>query len=286
VSPEVWPHTAPHTLREVLREKEAAMPTTRRSGLAIHYELVGSGPPLVLLHGGFASSGTWRLEGYVEALQVDHLLVLADARGHGRSDKPHEAASYSTSNEASDVLAVLDEVGLSSAALCGFSMGAITALRVAACHPARVDAVAAISSDPEGVGFADLPAAKSDDSWAQRFEREGMAWIVADLEREGRHAWARLVEQGDPVAMAAMLRGPVEPIPQRLKDLAAPSLFAWGEQEVREGDEAILPVGARFLVVPGADHVGTLERSDLLIPEIRSLLAGIRSEPIATPGAR
>jgi pimeloyl-ACP methyl ester carboxylesterase len=138
------------------------MPTPRRSGLAIHYELEGSGPALVLLHGEFASSETWRMEGYVEALRDDHLLVLVDARGRGRSDKPHEPAAYANSCMASDVLAVLDEVGLASAALRGFSMGAITALRVAACHPDRVDVVAAVNCDPEAVGFADLPAGEAD----------------------------------------------------------------------------------------------------------------------------
>ena len=48
------------------------MPTKRRSGLAIHYEIEGSGPPLVLLHGGYPSSELWRLDGYVDGLRDDH----------------------------------------------------------------------------------------------------------------------------------------------------------------------------------------------------------------------
>jgi hypothetical protein len=44
-------------------EEEPTMPTTERSGLAIHYEVEGSGLPLVLLHGGFTSSELWRLRG-------------------------------------------------------------------------------------------------------------------------------------------------------------------------------------------------------------------------------
>ena len=111
--------------------------------------------------------------------------------------------------------------------------------------------------------------------------------MVANLEREGRPELARLVAETDPAAMAALLRGmdQVEPTPQRLKDLAVPSLFAWGEQELREGDEALLPAQARFVVVPGADHVGAFQRSDLLIPEIRSLLAQVRSAPVTAPVA-
>ena len=152
------------------------MPTTRRSGVTIHYELDGSGPPLVLLHGGYTSSELWRIDGYIDGLRDDHQLVLIDLRGHGRSEKPHDPNAYRFSRLATDVVAVLDEVGLSSAAVCGFSLGANTALRMAACYPDRVDAVAAIGSDPEAVGFADLPTeGDSDDTRAQIMEREGMA---------------------------------------------------------------------------------------------------------------
>jgi pimeloyl-ACP methyl ester carboxylesterase len=227
------------------------------------------------------------MAGYVAGLRDAYRLVLFDARGHGQSATPHDPAAYRCSLLAADVLAVLDEIGLASAALCGWSLGAAVALRIAACYPHRVNAVAAIGANLGWVGFADVPPGAADDTWAPRFEREGMAWMVANLEREGRPELARLVAETDPAAMAALLRGmdQVEPTPQRLKDLAVPSLFAWGEQELREGDEALLPAQARFVVVPGADHVGAFQRSDLLIPEIRSLLAQVRSAPVTAPVA-
>jgi len=252
------------------------MPATRRSGLAIHYELDGSGPPLVLLHGGFTSTELWQIDGYVGGLREERQLILIDLRGHGRSDKPHEPEAYRLSRLASDVLAVLDEIGLVSAAICGFSLGANTALCVAACDPDRVDAVAAIGSDPVAVGFSDLPSEEEDDDPRPlRFEAEGMGWLVAKLEREGRPARARLVSGADPLAMAAWGRAIVEAIPQRLADLAMPSLFTWGEREIEGWATPPLPPGARLLVVPGADHVGTLERPDLVLPELRSLLAQV-----------
>ncbi len=64
------------------------------------------------------------------------------------------------------------------------------------------------------------------------------------------------------------------------------SLFVWGEQDLHEGDEALLPAQALFVVVPGADHVGAFQRSDLLPPEIRSLLAQVRSAQDAAPVPR
>jgi len=262
------------------------MPTTRRSGIAIHYELEGSGPRLVLLHGGFSSSAFWRIDGYVDGLRDDHELVLIDIRGHGQSDKPHEPEAYWSSLLASDVLAVLDEVGLASATLCGFSLGANIALRVAACLPDRVDAIAAIGSGPGQVGFACLSPEEEDDTWAQRFEQEGMAWMVARLEREGRLARARLVGQADPLAMAAWWRGwyHVEPIPNRLTDLEMPSLFAWGEVEIEGETLPPLPPGARLVVVPGADHVGVMESPDVILPELRALLASAAISRAISPG--
>ena len=259
---------------------EPTMPTTERSGLAIHYEVEGSGLPLVLLHGGYTSSELWRLRGWVESLREERQLILVDLRGHGLSDKPHDPAAYRVSLLASDVIAVLDDLGIASAAVCGFSLGAVAALRLAASQSDRVDAVAAIGSDPASVGFADLtPEADEDDAQAQRFERDGMGWLAAKLEAEGRPDAARLMAQADPLAMAAWLRawGADTPLSQRFADLSMPSLFAWGEREIEGWDVPALPPGARLVIVPGADHPGVLERRDVMLPELRVLLASARS---------
>ena len=259
---------------------ELTMPATERSGLAIHYEVEGSGLPLVLLHGGYTSSELWRLRGWVESLREERRLILVDLRGHGQSDKPHDPAAYRFSVLASDILAVLDDLGIASAAVCGFSLGAEAALRLAASHPDRVNAVIAIGSDPAAVGFADLPREEAEgDAQAQRFEREGMGWLAAKLEAEGRPDAARLMAQADPLAMAAWLRawGQDAPLPQRFADLSTPLLFAWGEREIEGWDVPVLPPVARLVIVPGADHPGVLERRDVMLPEVRALLASARS---------
>ena len=64
------------------------MPFATNNGLRIHYQIEGSGPPLVLQHGFTGSINGWRRYGYVEALAGDYRVVLVDARGHGQSDKP------------------------------------------------------------------------------------------------------------------------------------------------------------------------------------------------------
>jgi pimeloyl-ACP methyl ester carboxylesterase len=250
------------------------MPTTQRSGVAIHFESEGTGPPLVLLHGAYSSSETWRLWGYVGALRNERRLILIDARGHGQSDAPHDPAAYRLRELAADVVAVLDELGVASTPICGFSAGANTALWLGACATDRIDAVAALSPGPERVGFTDVPAPPPDDDLAERFDQDGMAWLVAKLEAEGRLGSARIVARTDPLSMAALLRGldMVDPIDVALKTYPVPLLVAW--EELVEGDQELLPPGARLVVVPG-DHVGLAERSDVILPELRSFLTSV-----------
>ena len=88
------------------------MPYVERDGVRIHYRVEGSGVPLVLHHGFTSRLDRWYENGYVEALQDRYRLILIDARGHGKSDKPHEPAAYQTERRVADVLAVMDAVGI------------------------------------------------------------------------------------------------------------------------------------------------------------------------------
>jgi pimeloyl-ACP methyl ester carboxylesterase len=70
------------------------MPYATNHGVRIHYEVEGEGPALVLQHGGIDCVETWYELGYVDALKAAYQLILIDARGHGASEKPHEASAY------------------------------------------------------------------------------------------------------------------------------------------------------------------------------------------------
>jgi pimeloyl-ACP methyl ester carboxylesterase len=62
--------------------------------------------------------------GDASALAPDYKLSLLDARGHGRSDKPHEPVADESSLFVGDILAVLDQLHIAKAHFCGYSMGA------------------------------------------------------------------------------------------------------------------------------------------------------------------
>jgi pimeloyl-ACP methyl ester carboxylesterase len=132
------------------------LPTTmdqgyvENDGARIWYAACGSGAPVILLHGGFGHSGNW---GYQVPALAEHgyRAVLIDSRGHGRSTR--DARPYSYELMASDVLAVMDALGLKKAAMVGWSDGACTALILARQAAARVAGVFffACNMDPSGL---------------------------------------------------------------------------------------------------------------------------------------
>lgn len=93
----------------------------------------GSGRPIVLLHGMTDSADSFRL---ILPFLGGRALVVPDLRGHGGSPGGGDMAVAAM---AADVVALLDVLGLPDATLVGHSLGALTALRLAADHPRRVD---------------------------------------------------------------------------------------------------------------------------------------------------
>jgi pimeloyl-ACP methyl ester carboxylesterase len=137
-------------------EGAAPLPATDDQGYVEHenariwYAAYGSGPPVILLHGGLGHSGNWGYQ--VPALiRSGYRAVVVDSRGHGRSTR--DARPYSYELMASDVLAVMDALHIEQAVLAGWSDGACVALILAAEAPQRVAGVFffACNMDPSGV---------------------------------------------------------------------------------------------------------------------------------------
>jgi pimeloyl-ACP methyl ester carboxylesterase len=118
-------------------------------GARIWYATYGSGPPVILLHGGLGQSGNWGYQ--VPALvRRGYRAVVIDSRGHGRSTRDGRPYTYEVM--ASDVLIVMDAVHVEKAAIVGWSDGACTALILASKAPERVAGVFffGCNMDPSG----------------------------------------------------------------------------------------------------------------------------------------
>ncbi|WP_431710124.1 alpha/beta fold hydrolase [Glutamicibacter uratoxydans] len=97
-----------------------------------------TGEAIIFLHGSALSRSIWRGLGYTKALGGQRRTIRIDLRGHGKSGKPHDSASYSMELITGDILAVMDHLGLERAHFVGYSMGSRTALAIALTQPERV----------------------------------------------------------------------------------------------------------------------------------------------------
>lgn len=91
-------------------------------GVRIRYIELGSGDPVIAIHGLTRNSDTWLEK--VSALAEDHRLILFDQRGHGLSDKPHRVSQYGRET-GHDVIRLMDHLGIPKAHILGYSIGVV-----------------------------------------------------------------------------------------------------------------------------------------------------------------
>ncbi len=114
-------------------------------GASLYLEEVGTGEPLVLLHGLGSSGQDWSEQ--VAFFGGRYRCIIPDARGSGRSrDLEHPSGPFSISQLAADAAAVLDRLGLERVHLVGLSMGGMTALQLALDSPRLVHSLVLVNS--------------------------------------------------------------------------------------------------------------------------------------------
>jgi pimeloyl-ACP methyl ester carboxylesterase len=223
-------------------------------GVAIAYLDEGEGEPILLIH-GFASNiaMNWVDPGWVRLLVREGFRVIAiDNRGHGASQKLYDSAAYSSATMADDARRLLDHLGIASAYVMGYSMGARITAVLAMQHPRRVRA--AILA---GLGINMVRGLGNTD--------EIVAALRADHVRDVSHAVARtfrlFAEQtkSDLKALAACLAASRMPLTaEQLATLNVPVLVAVGTEDIIGGSAvelaALIP-GAKALEITGRDHM-------------------------------
>ena len=113
------------------------MPNVKNEAVQISYHVQGEGNPLVLIHGWSCEGRYWDEFGYTAKLASDFKLIIPDLRGHGESDTPADG-NFSDAAFASDVMAVLDDLGIGSAHVFGYSLGGWVAFELAAKFPSKI----------------------------------------------------------------------------------------------------------------------------------------------------
>ncbi|MGO7566926.1 alpha/beta fold hydrolase [Rhizobium ruizarguesonis] len=117
-----------------------SMPVAKTSGMAdvndikMYYAEYGEGEPILFIHGGLGNADVWGHQ--VADFAKDHLVIVADSRGHGRSTRSQQPFGYDLMT--SDYVALLDYLKIDKVTLVGWSDGGIIGIDMAMKHPEKL----------------------------------------------------------------------------------------------------------------------------------------------------
>ena len=266
----------------------------RASGHHYWVEQAGTGAPVLLLHGFSGDCGTWSQ--LMADLQAGYQVIRLDILGHGLSDSPPEAHSYTMPALAADILDLLDQLNLHKPHLLGYSMGGRLALYLALHYAERFNSLILESASP---GLDDEASRKArrqrDEALANRIDTCGIEWFVdyweslpmwrsqAKLPHSILAAQRKQRLQNDALGLANSLRGSgtgAQPsLWKSLSQLTCPALLLAGELDAKflalNRSMALKMLHARLVSVPGAGHNCHLEQPLAFGRAVRSFLDGL-----------
>jgi pimeloyl-ACP methyl ester carboxylesterase len=226
---------------------------------------------LVLQHGFSNSLELWRLCGYVEALKADYRCILVDLRGHGLSDKPHDASQYGVQKSAADAIAVLDDAGVETAHYWGYSMGGSIGFMLMSRYPERFRSFVIGGQAPGPRREGSLAGLRS----MQDTLRQGKEAYIANLPAR----WAPLHADIDPEALIATLDALVDsPLPEPFAPQVPCLTYNGGNDGPALAARALketAPPNVRIEEIPGLNHLEGIDRADLVLPVVQPFLAEV-----------
>lgn len=270
-------------------------------GVSIAYQVHGEGPLELVFVPGFVSHVelAWEepsVARFLRRLASFSRLVVFDKRGQGLSDRLGRPPTLEESMD--DLRAVMDAAELERPAVFGISEGGPMSLMFAATHPGRVSSLALYGSWARMLKAPDFPQGIRPDSYAEwsavvREQWGGPVtvelWAPSEVGNpEFERWWSRLLRQGTSPSGAGELLDLYREIDVRavLSALDLPVLI------LHRADDRMIPVsqarylaerirGARYVELPGKDHLPMGPNQDELLDEVEEFLVGSRraSEP-------
>ena len=267
------------------------MPSIDRNGVPIHFEDVGSGPPIVMGHSILCSGVMWMYQ--LPKLAEHYRVINIDQRGHGRSVPA--TGPYELPDMAEDAFAVLDHIGIERAVWAGLSMGGMVAMHAAVTAPDRVAALLLLDTHAGEETMYKKLKYRAMSFGAKAFGIRPFFPAVIPL-LFGRTTLAEnqtLVDEWKPrfeeihVPSLATAVGALTRRPSILRDLGevrCPSLVIVGDEDAslppilsREIVDA-LP-NASLVVIPKAGHLSALEQPEAVTEAMVSFLDEVHSGP-------
>jgi pimeloyl-ACP methyl ester carboxylesterase len=236
-----------------------------RDGLELAWREMGTGRPLVLIHGYFSTASVnWVRYGHAAKIAAQgYRVVMPDLRGHGDSARPHDPVFYPPDILADDGFALLGHLQLTDYDLGGYSLGARTAVRMLARGATPARAIVA------GMGLEGIVNTGGRGGYFRNilthlgtFKPGSAEWLAESFMK---------TVNGDPVALLNVLDTFVDTSREALARIQTPTLVLTGAQDEDNGSAealaAALPNG-RYAVIPG-NHMSAVTK-----PELGTAIAG------------
>lgn len=263
------------------------MSSIDNQGIRISFEDVGAGPPVVLGHSFLCTGEMWAPQ--VRQLKESFRVVNIDFRGHGRSgpaDRP-----FTMYDAVTDVVAVLDHLGIESAVWAGLSIGGMVALRAALTVPERVSALVIADSDAgaevrfkrfkyramavvaRAIGLRPLMPATLPLMFGRTTRRHNPALVSEWRERfSGAHV-PSLLHGIDALCRRDSVVG-------RLGEITVPALVVVGDEDRSLPQTHSQTISDRLpdstlVVVPRAGHLSALEQPEAVTAAMMEFLSGL-----------
>jgi pimeloyl-ACP methyl ester carboxylesterase len=239
-------------------------------GAVLAYRETGAGRPVMLVH-GFFSTGyvNWIRYGHASLLaERGYRVIMPDLRAHGESAAPHDAESYPPDVLCDDVQALVHQLGLSDFDLGGYSLGAVTVVRMLARGVTPGRAIVC------GMGLEGMTDGHSGEAFFRRVLTRFGTFKHGDPEFMSQ-AFLKTTG-GDPEALVHVLDARVDTPRDAIARIDVPTAVVLGTEDDDHGSgrdlAELLPQG-RYVTIPGS-HMGAVAR-----PELGEAIADFLGDP-------
>lgn len=259
------------------------MPVAQVHGTSLFYDKLGSGPAVLMIHGGPGYDHTYFRPEF-DRLARRHELIYYDQRLSGRSGRP-PIETFTIEQAAHDATGLLDQLAIGRAIVIGHSYGGFVAQEVALAHPDWVSGLALLDTTPGQLGRADDPDAyqgtppppelldllasvpESDAEYAAIAERTRPFLFHRVTGDELEPVFADTIYSADALVRSMEVLGSWSAV-DRLRDVHAPTLIVVGRHDIAcsvsqsERIARLIP-NAVLEVVEKTGHFPWLEEPDL-----------------------
>ncbi len=250
------------------------MPDAAESGLApvngieMYYAVYGDGDgtPILLVHGGLAHGDVWAAQ--VADLMTDHTVIVADTRGHGRSN--NDGSVYAYDLLAEDYLALLDHLGVDAVHLVGWSDGANIGYTISTAAPERLASHFAHAGNVTLDGID--PAVETDEVFGAYVGMMAADYVAMSPTPDGFDAFIE--------GIVAMWSSEKPGAFEALEAVTVPTLVvqsAYDEAILMEHAQRIADTipGAALLVLEDVSHFASFQAPDEYTAAIRAFIDGL-----------